>query len=111
MRGKGSFRLVSGWEALVSDGFGWFQGGKHWFQMVSAGFRVGSTDFRWFRPVSGRFGWFRVILLFSNYHIQRGAAHLCEGCRGNEGIVLRVCKITLGNRPSGADTGRNNLLV
>ena len=30
--------------------FGWFQGGKYWSQMVS-----------------GRFGWFRVILLFSNY--------------------------------------------
>ena len=37
--------------------------------LVSAGFRVGSTGFRWFRPVSGRFGWFRVILLFSNYAI------------------------------------------
>ena len=30
--------------------FGWFQGGKHWFQLVSASF-----------------GWFRVIPLFSNY--------------------------------------------
>ena len=36
-------------------------------ELVSAGFRVGSTSFRWFRPVSGRFGWFRVVPLFSNY--------------------------------------------
>ena len=38
-----------------------------WKGLVSAGFRVGSTSFRWFRPVSGHFGWFRVIPLFSNY--------------------------------------------
>ena len=38
-----------------------------WEGLVSAGFRVGSTGFRWFQPVLGRFGWFRVIPLFSNY--------------------------------------------
>ena len=42
--GKGWFRLVSGWEGLVS-----------------AGFRVGRTGF----------GWFRLVPLFSNYHWRR----------------------------------------
>ena len=35
--------------------------------LVSAGFREESTGFRWFWPVSGRFGWHWVIPLFSNY--------------------------------------------
>ena len=44
---------------LVSDSCAW-EG------LVSAGFRVGSTGFRWFRPVSGRlagFGSFHFLVI------------------------------------------------
>ena len=60
----------------------------------------------------------RVSYGRERWYIQWEIADLCEGCRGDNfggegrgGIVLRVCKTTLGKRLRGNNTGLNNLLI
>ena len=65
---KDLFRLVSGWEGLVS-----------------AGFTVGRTGFGWFRVGRTGFGWFRLIPLFSNY---QKLIHVV--CVGTQHVFLNI---------------------
>ena len=54
---------------LVSGGKGWFPLVSGEEALVSAGFRVGRTGFRWFHVGRTGFGWFRLIPLFNNYPV------------------------------------------
>ena len=57
--------------------FGWFQGGKHWFRLAS-----------------GRFGWFRVIPLFSNYDVigPMGMPAMPMVCASTFMHTFNICK-------------------
>ena len=62
-----------GWEGLVSAGFrggrtcfGWFQGGKDWFRLVSGWEGLVSDGFVWEGLVSGGFGSFCFLVTTHN---------------------------------------------
>ena len=61
--------LVSGGKGLVQrgrTGFGWFQGGKDWFWLVSGWEGLVSGGFMWEGLVSGGFGSFHFLVTTTN---------------------------------------------